>query len=186
MARLLPDSLETNRIVLRQPCEADAQHLFEAYTQDKEVPRYMLWRPHTAVAESENFVRQCLLDWELGHRQAFVLALRDESRLPIGMLDARVHRHIGEHTHILDLGYVLARRHWGLGLMPEAICALTQAALQLPRFFRVQATCDVENRQSARALEKSGFVCEGRLERYIVHPNISSEPRACYLYARCR
>jgi [ribosomal protein S5]-alanine N-acetyltransferase len=62
----------------------------------------------------------------------------------------------------------------------------TDAALARPQFFRARATCDVENRPSARALEKSGCLREGRLERYIVHPNISPEPRACYLYARCR
>jgi RimJ/RimL family protein N-acetyltransferase len=186
MARVLPDFLETKRMVLRRPCEADAHHIFEAYTQDAEVPRYMTWRPHSAVVESENFVRQCLLDWEAGHRQAYVLAFRADPGIAIGMLDTRLHAHIRVHAHILDLGYVLARRHWGSGLMPEAIGTLTEAALGLPQFFRVQATCDVENRQSARALEKSGFVREARLERYIVHPNISSEPRPCYIYARCR
>jgi len=127
--------------VLRQPCEADTQHIFDAYTQDAEVPRYMTWRPHTVLAESEDFMRKCLSDWNVGHREP---------------------------------------------TMPEAICTLTEAALGLSRFFRVQAACDVENHQSARALEKSGFVREARLERYIVHPNISSEPRACYIYARCR
>jgi [ribosomal protein S5]-alanine N-acetyltransferase len=183
---VLPEFLVTKRLVLRRPCEADTQHIFDAYTQDAEVPRYMTWRPHTVLAESEDFMRKCLSDWNVGHRRAYVLAFRDDPRLPIGMLDAREHTHIGVHAHILDLGYVLARPHWGLGLMPEAICTLTEVALGLPRFFRVQATCDVENHQSARALEKSGFVREARLERYIVHPNISSEPRACYIYARCR
>ena len=86
----------------------------------------------------------------------------------------------------VDIGYVLAQAHWGQGLMPEAIAAVATAALAVPAFFRVQATCDVENRPSQRALEKAGFLREGRLERFTVHPNISPEPRACYMYARCR
>ena len=89
-------------------------------------------------------------------------------------------------SHIVDIGYVLAYRHWGKGLMPEAIRALAQAALAVPTFFRVQATCDIENRASARTLEKSGFVQEARLERYTIHPNMGSEPRPCFMYARCR
>ena len=60
MARLLPDYLETKRIVLRQPCDADAQLIFESYARDTEVPRFMTWRPHTVVTESEDFVRKCL------------------------------------------------------------------------------------------------------------------------------
>ncbi len=46
--------------------------------------------------------------------------------------------------------------------MVEAIQAFTAIALRLPGTFRVEATCDVENRASARALEKkSGFELEG-------------------------
>jgi ribosomal-protein-alanine N-acetyltransferase len=98
----------------------------------------------------------------------------------IGMLEARV------GAHITDIGYVLARAHWGKGLMTEAVRALTDAALGSPEICRVQASCDVDNRASARVLEKSGFSCEGRLERYTIHPNIAAEPRPCFLYARCR
>ena len=52
-----------------------------------------------------------------------------------------------------------------------------------PTIYRMAATCDVENKASARALEKSGFSREGLLRRYIIHPNISPEPRDSLLYA---
>jgi [ribosomal protein S5]-alanine N-acetyltransferase len=81
---------------------------------------------------------------------------------------------------------VLSRAHWGRGLMPEAIRTLSADALSLAGVFRIQAICDAENRASARTLEKSGFVREGRLERYSVHPNIGHEPRPCLMYALCR
>ena len=86
----------------------------------------------------------------------------------------------------VDIGYVLARTRWGNGFMPEAVQSLTAAALGDPRIFRVQATCDTENIPSQRVLEKSGFAREGRLERYTVHPSVSTEPRACFMYAKCR
>ena len=89
-------------------------------------------------------------------------------------------------TTLVDIGYVLARAHWGQALMPEAVMALTDMLLGTPSIFRVQATCDIDNRPSARTLEKSGFVREAVLQRFTVHPNISSDPRACVMYARCR
>jgi RimJ/RimL family protein N-acetyltransferase len=67
--------------------------------------------------------------------------------------------------------------------MPEAIAAVVKIALGHPAIYRMEATCDVENKASARALEKSGFFREGLLRRYIIHPNISSEPRDSVLYA---
>ncbi len=90
------------------------------------------------------------------------------------------------HGHAIDIGYVLAREHWGHGLVPEAIRAMADAVLARAEFFRMQATCDTENAASARALEKSGFVREGRLTRYTVRPNLSPDPRDCFMYARCR
>jgi ribosomal-protein-alanine N-acetyltransferase len=71
----------------------------------------------------------------------------------------------------------------GRGLMPEAIGAVTRWALGLPSVAQVSAVCDVENRASARALEKSGFIKRGLRKEHSVHPNISPLPRDCYFYA---
>jgi RimJ/RimL family protein N-acetyltransferase len=176
----LPRRIQTQRLILREPRASDAAGLFAAYTQDAEVARYMIWRPHSALAETESFIAECIRAWGTGIRLPFVLAFPKNEQAPIGMLEARV------QLHTLDIGYVLARCHWGSGLMPEAITALTRTAVAVPSFFRVQATCDVENRASARTLEKAGFTREARLERYMIHPNISPEPRACFMYAVCK
>lgn len=173
----LPDLLRTERLVLRKPRESDAVVFFRAYTQDIEVARYTVWQPHTSLEQTEAFVAECLQDWQSGVAQAYAMCLGDEA---IGVIETR------PHSHVVDIGYVLARAHWGNGFVPEATRALTAAVLAEPQFFRVQATCDVENRASARALEKADFVREARLERYTVHPNISPEPRPCFLYARYR
>jgi ribosomal-protein-alanine N-acetyltransferase len=175
----LPDTLETPRLRLRRPRAEDAQVIFGAYTQDARVCKYMIWSPHRALAETEHFIAGCIEAWSGGSRLAWVLADIDGNRA-VGMLEARL------HGSTVDLGYVLAQALWGRGLMPEAIEALARAALAQPQFFRVQATCDVTNTASARTLEKAGFLREGRLERHTIHPNLSPEPRACFMYARVR
>jgi len=35
-------------------------------------------------------------------------------------------------------------------------------------------------------MEKAGMTFEGVLRQYFVHPNISSEPRDCRMYAKVR
>jgi len=105
---------------------------------------------------------------------------RRESDDPIGMLEASV------RSATIDLGYVLAAAQQGRGLMPEAVRALTELALSNPGVFHVQAVLDVENVASRRVLEKCGFAREGRLERCMVHRNLSPESRPCFLYARWR
>jgi RimJ/RimL family protein N-acetyltransferase len=176
----LPELLHTPRLVLRKPRQSDALAAFEGYTQDIEVARYTVWQPHVSLAQTEAFIGECLQDWQSGIALPYVLAPRNDVDRLMGVIEIR------PRSHDADIGYVLGRSYWGNGFMTEAVRALSDVVLADPRFFRVQATCDVENRASARTLEKSGFVREGRLERYTIHPNISAEPRACFLYARCR
>lgn len=179
MTRQLPDLIETARLALREPQRADASELFAAYTQDPAVARYTTWRPHRSMAETEAFVHDCIRAWNGPARTPYVLTLRPRGEA-VGMLEARF------QGHIVDIGYVMRQSLWGQGLMSEAIRAVTRAIFEVPRFFRIQATCDVENRASARALERAGFNREGELDRHTLHPNISDEPRACYMYALCR
>jgi [ribosomal protein S5]-alanine N-acetyltransferase len=179
MPRLLPDQINTERLRLRQPAVADVRSIFNAYTQDQEVCRFMVWVPHDSEAVTREFIESCIEGWEAGSRLPYVITERD-SNFAIGMIEARM---LGT---TVDIGYVLAKPYWGKGFMPEAISALACTSLASLGIYRIQATCDTENVPSQRALEKSGFIREGRLERYTMHPNISSEPRACFMYARCR
>jgi len=180
MAILLPERFQTARLVLREPRKADALHIFDAYAQDSEVARYLVWRPHRLVGETENFISYCMEGWASGRSRPYVLARSENEPIPIGMLEARL------FSSTIDLGYVLQRACWGLGFMAEAIDTLSNAALALHECFRIQATCDTENQASARTLQKCGFSMEGRLERHAVLPNLGPEPRPSLMYARCR
>lgn len=179
MPHLLPDHIDTERLRLRKPELADARSIFAAYTQDREVCHFMTWTPHASESATQAFMEWCVNAWDAGTCLPYVITERGDD-VAIGTIDARM---LGT---TIDIGYVLARQQWGKGVMPEAITALTASALASPAIFRVQATCDTENIPSQRALEKAGFTREGRLERYIVHPNISPEPRACFMYAKVR
>jgi len=179
MPRLLPDQIDTKHLRLRKPELVDARSIFQAYTQDSDVCRFMVWTPHASETATREFIESCIEAWTGKSRLPYVIAERN-SNVAIGMIEARM---LGT---AVDIGYVLARPHWGKGLMPEAISALANAALESPEIYRVQATCDTENIPSQRALEKSDFIREGRLERYTVHPNMSPEPRACFMYAKFR
>ncbi len=179
MIASLPSQIDTPRLRLREPVASDAGELFRSYTQDAEVCRFTIWQPHASEAVTREFIGWCIGQWTTGQRFPYAIT-RLGSDAAIGMIEAR------PQGATLDIGYVLARAYWGQGLMPEAIRALADAALDGCRFFRVQASCDVDNIPSQRALVKSGLVREGRLERFTVHPNISPDPRPCFMYARCR
>lgn len=138
----------------------------------------MSWRPLANCAEAKKFIEEAIAAWGGGTRFAYVLESKSDNPGLLGMLDARI------RGHILDFGYVLAKAHWGNEYMPEALQAVSEIALAGPAIFRLQATCDVDNKASARILEKCGYTLEGRHERFVVHPNLSEEPRPCFMYAQ--
>jgi [ribosomal protein S5]-alanine N-acetyltransferase len=70
--------------------------------------------------------------------------------------------------------------------MPEALTEVAQWAMRQDSIWRIGAYCDVENRASARVMEKAGLQREGILRHWIIHPNISAEPRDCLSYAMVR
>ena len=174
---MFPETIETERLHLRRPVGSDAGVIFSSYAQDPEVTRYLVWRPHSQVETTKAFVAECELRWTDGSGYPYAIALKNSAEHLIGMIDLR------PKTHRVEFGFVLARAYWGKGFMPEAISAVAAACLNMPTIYRFEATCDVENRRSARAMEKAGLIFEGVLRRYIVHPNISREPRDSLLYA---
>lgn len=174
---MLPRVIRTPRLVLRPPVPGDAPHVYERWTRDPEVTRYLRWRPHESIDRAHAFIGTCVQSWAaIGHGPWVLTRTGDDT--PIGMIDARY----GDMG--VELGYVLGRADWGQGLMPEAATAVVEAALAEPDIYRVWAVCDVDNRASARVLEKAGMTLEGRLARASLHPNLGPEPRDVLLYAR--
>jgi RimJ/RimL family protein N-acetyltransferase len=70
--------------------------------------------------------------------------------------------------------------------MTEVVRAVNDWALAQPEVHRVWAVCDVDNLASARVMEKAGMAREGKLRRWAVHPNLSTEPRDFWCYARVK
>lgn len=171
-----PEQIETQRLILRKPRMDDANAMFTGWAQDSEVTRYLTWRPHKSIEESHEIIRICLKLWEGEDNHPYMLTLKAKDH-PIGMLAL----HPNDFKDAL--GYVLAKADWGKGYMTEAARKMTNWLLDQPGIFRIDATTDVENIGSQRVLEKSGMIREGLLRRYIIHPNISNEPRDCYMYA---
>ena len=175
---LPPESFLTPRLQLRKPRAQDAPLIFAAYAQDPEVTRYLTFRPHRDVKETEEVVRRFLENWSLGKSYCWLIFRRENDEL-VGAISAREDQGI-------NLGYLLARPSWGQGFMTEALGAIVEWAFLNPSVFRVWAVCDLENTASAQLLERNGFHQEGVLRRWSLHPNVSEIPRDCYCYAKTR
>jgi len=141
-----PEAIETERLILRKPRMDDAAAMFAGWTQDTEVTRYLTWRPHERLEQTQEFVRGCLSAWEGKTRFPYVITFKEIGEV-IGMIDPRT------ESHKVGIGYGAARAHWGKGYMTEALHAIIHWAFQQPSIYRVYATTDVENLGSRRVME---------------------------------
>ncbi len=179
MSVAAPTTFITARLQLRQPALDDAPTIFARYTQDPEVARYMIWRPHTSVAETERFLQRCFAVWADGSAFPYVIERQEDGQL-LGMIEFRV------DDFKAEFGYVLARDAWGHGYMSEALTCLVDWTLAQPTIYRAAAFHDVDNPASGRVMAKAGMAYEGLLRRFSIHPNVSAAPRDCHVYARVR
>jgi RimJ/RimL family protein N-acetyltransferase len=174
----LAQEILTDRLHLRPPTLADAANIFGRYSYDARVCRYLSWTPHQSVDDTIAYLKRGAND-DPESMANYLIFLRKTGQL-LGSVGGSV-----QGTR-LQFGYCLAHDCWGNGFATEATRAYVEVVMNDLPIWRVQAFCDVENRVSARVLEKSGLSYEGTLRRYMVLPNLGEAPRDVHCYAKVR
>jgi ribosomal-protein-alanine N-acetyltransferase len=164
-----PGRLQTARLVLERPRERDVEEIFHRYAGDAEVTRMMGWPRHRSAADTRGFLAFSDAEWERWKVGPYLARSRADGTL-LGATGLHP-----ETAFRASTGYVFARDAWGNGYATEALRAMVELAPSLG-IARVQAFSHVTHAASRRVLEKCGFVQEGVLRRYLVFPNLGSEP----------
>lgn len=144
---------ESERLAMRPLTPDDAVDLHDAYA-DAALMTYWSCAPHASVEETRDYLTPCATDvrW-----RGWAMTLNGDRRA-IGTLFARERR-----GGVIEIGYMLARAHWGAGLAREGVTRLIDRLFLEEGYRRVFADTDPENASSNRLLERLGFRCEGRL-----------------------
>ncbi len=174
----IPGRIITKRLVLRKPRMDDAADIFKKYARDRKVTKYLIWKPHKQLQTVRSFLKKTIKNMLKGDECPYVIEKRSTGEL-IGMITARI------TGHKASIGYVLARKFWGKGFATEAAISLIKILKKERSIFRIWATCDNENKASARVLVKSGMKLEGILKKWIkLHSFIKPRDALCYSVTR--
>jgi RimJ/RimL family protein N-acetyltransferase len=155
-------TLQTERLVLRQPTLEDAERAGELLGDE----RVMQFLGGGAVPEEHwtTVVEKWLERWELNGMGPFLLERRDDGRFVgrtgIILWDARdwtpsTVAAAGEHGQP-ELGWALAYAHWGRGYATEAAAALRDWARRERNVTRLISLIAPSNVASARVAERLG------------------------------
>jgi ribosomal-protein-alanine N-acetyltransferase len=161
-----PTGLHTPRLVLRRPLASDAADVFARYAADPEVTRFLGWRTHASVAETQQFLACCDAEWRQSGVGPYLIQLREDGEL-LGSASIRL---LSSEQAVA--GYVLARDAWGHGYATEALHAMRGLALRLG-VVRLTAMCHPEHHASLRVMQKCGFTREGLLRGHTQFPNLA-------------
>jgi [ribosomal protein S5]-alanine N-acetyltransferase len=158
MSRSLPDTIETERLILRAYRFEDVSDVL-AYADDEEWGRYLEVVPYPYKRnDAERFLaRQVLLN-RIEHASWAVIY----EGAVVGGINIRFW-----FDHVLgEMGWSISRSLWNRGLMTEAGKAVLDAAFSTyPSLRRVRAVADARNGASHRVMEKLGMTREGTLRQ---------------------
>lgn len=144
-------TLETERLILRPVQPDDAEAMFD-YLRDEETVRFITVPPVKTVTEVlENSIQSYfMLDpigkWAIVYDQKMV-----------GTIDLR----LNEAHRQAEIGYVLNKRYWGQGIMPEAAQAILAVGFDQLQLVRIFSEHDTRNPKSGRVMTKIGMQQEG-------------------------
>jgi len=147
--------LETNRLILRTWTQTDADALFEIM-RDARVMRYLAdGKPFTSEQTKDFLIWAENYQLENGFCRWKII--EKSSGEVVGSCGfARPHG-----TEEVELGYLLAQKHWGKGFATEAARAAMLYGFGKLNFREIIAMTDLENTASQKVLEKIGFARRG-------------------------
>ena len=141
--------LRTERLLLRPMRLRDVVDVYE-YSQDEEWGRYS--NPHTLDYVEWFVAKNVMAPWDTGPRFSIVI-------------DANVVGGIGleidKANKIAEVGYSIAREHWGKGYVPEAAREVLRWGFEDLGLAKIYAHAHAENKRSWRVMEKLGMTREG-------------------------
>ena len=143
--------LETERLILRPWTTDDLQDFFE-YASIEGLGQMAGWLPHKSIDESRT-----VLDMFLRGKKVFAIELKETGKV-VGSFGIEEPDPDPE-TELLgrELGYVLHKSYWGLGLMPEAANRVISWCFEELKLDYLTCGHFDWNMQSRRVIEKSGF-----------------------------
>jgi RimJ/RimL family protein N-acetyltransferase len=143
--------LETNRLLLRELMLDDRFAIFSNYS-DPDVANWFFDKPLTQIEQAEQLVCAFIKKAEEGKGYTWAILLKESCEF-IGTCGYE-NLVVGARS---EIGFDIAKAHWGRGYMTEALGAIIAYGFDVPKVSEVCAHTYSHNARARRVLEKLGF-----------------------------
>lgn len=145
-------TLESERLKLRKIELEEAANVYQTWTNDKEVAKYVRWNTHKSIEETKQWIAMEQENCKKDNYYDWGIELKEERKL-IGSIGA----HYIPELDRYEIGYVIAKKYWGRGIVTEAVkCIIDYLAKEkgIKRYVAIHAK---QNPASGAVMQKVGF-----------------------------
>ncbi len=151
-------AIHTERLLLR-PVQASDSGAMADRRSDPEVARHQSWTPPYTLEQATKAIEAISSMEEPVDDEWWMLTItKSDDQTVLG--DLVIHPTWDGRS--VEIGYTLARSAWGNGYATEAVQALIARLFENRQLTRIHAMLHPDNTPSARVLERTGFLYEGR------------------------
>lgn len=166
--------LKTERLCLKPLGTQYLESVYE-YASDIENTKYMMYLPNATIQETADFLQNTENEWKKHKPDFYEFAIFYEGK-QVGAVSI----YMENDCKLGELGWILNKKYWGLGIASEAAERLIEFAKNERNLTHFIAHCDAENTASYYVMEKLGMV---RTVEYRGRKNkASDEERTEYQY----
>ncbi len=153
MNHLGTQTIETERLILRQYQMTDAEDMFRNWVTDPEVSKFWGWEPHKDIEETKTLLSVWMKEYTRMDHYHWVIVHKATSQA-VGYIYLI---EMNDEKGSASVHFLLSRKYWNQGIMTEACKAVLDFSFSKIGMLSIHTRHHVDNPASGRVMQKSGF-----------------------------
>ena len=153
MNHLGTQTIETERLILRQYKMTDADDMFRNWVTDFEVSKFWGWEPHKDIEETKSLLSVWIKEYTRVDNYHWVIVHKETSQA-VGYIYLN---EISNEKGSASVHYLVSRKYWNQGIMTEACKAVIDFSFSKIGMLYIHTHHHVDNPSSGKVMQKSGL-----------------------------
>ncbi|NLP16156.1 MAG: GNAT family N-acetyltransferase [Clostridiales bacterium] len=154
-------TIETERLILRKFTKDDIGPVYNNWTSDEAVTKYLRWPTHKDMSVTEKVINEWIAAYENPSYYQWAIELKSIGK-PIGAISVV---DMNEKLDIVHIGYCIGSKWWHKGITSEAFSAIIPFLFEEVGVNRIETQHEPNNPHSGNVMKKCGLKYEGTLRQ---------------------
>ena len=153
-------SLKTERLLLREFREEDAEGIFNSYINDEDFLYYANKKKRTLEEEKASLIG--ISDkYKSNEYYNWLITLKDKTII------GAINLNVDNFNESVEFNYAISKKYYNNGYMTEALKEIKRFCLEELKVNRFYGGCEINNIASKKVMEKTGLIYEGTIRNYL-------------------